>query len=620
MTTLHRPTGITIESDEELVVAAPLPPVRGTRGGRAAPREDALLLSAMLEADMELVDAVPIAVKKPAGTRAGPRGQVRVNLKVPRRADEQVVVLLEEDGVYRWVLADEQPRSRGGAVDAGGTASFSLDVVPGVEGPGAATRGSLLGGVIRGAIAYVLKFVAKVVGKALVDLLEKKVEEGLVGIASSDPASWRPVEPQDVRVRASPGQQPRLLLFVHGTFSSTVGSFGALHGTREGRDFLDAALGTYDAVLGFDHRTLGVDPLVNATALLKELRRITWPAPPRIDVVAFSRGGLVARTLIEMLLPGSGWAPGLGPAVFVGCTNGGTVLADSTHWKDFTDHYTNLALGGLRVISKIPGATPWSVIAAAAVRGIGVLVKALAKGALDLNGVPGLAAMQPDGPYVKRLNQVQPGQVTAADARWHAITANFEPRSALDGGRSGLSTRLLQTIIDAAADALYREENDLVVHVPAMTKVDSSEYFDNSRCLHYGKQGEVYHTNYFTHARTAQHLHDWLLPGVRASAVRGGLRGAAAPAVRDRIVEEVESRAIQVEQAIDGFVAQRMAAAEADVAGMEAEPARRRKAGKKVNAKAKAKAKTKAKAKAKAKARAKRKKKSASTGARGNRR
>ena len=55
--------------------------------------------------------------------------------------------------------------------------------------------------------------------------------------------------------------------FVHGTFDSTVGAFGALAATEAGRDFLTQALGDYDAVIGFDHRTLSVDPLENAREL-----------------------------------------------------------------------------------------------------------------------------------------------------------------------------------------------------------------------------------------------------------------------------------------------------------------------------------------------------------------
>ena len=65
----------------------------------------------------------------------------------------------------------------------------------------------------------------------------------------------------------------RVLLFIHGTFSSTVGGFGALGIDENGKGFLRTAIAAYDAVIGFDHKTLSVDPRQNAENLLKRLRR-----------------------------------------------------------------------------------------------------------------------------------------------------------------------------------------------------------------------------------------------------------------------------------------------------------------------------------------------------------
>ena len=64
----------------------------------------------------------------------------------------------------------------------------------------------------------------------------------------------------------------RLLLFVHGTFSSTVGAFGALGIDQNGQGFLRTAISSYDAVIGFDHKTLSLDPRENAEDLLARLR------------------------------------------------------------------------------------------------------------------------------------------------------------------------------------------------------------------------------------------------------------------------------------------------------------------------------------------------------------
>jgi hypothetical protein len=119
-----------------------------------------------------------------------------------------------------------------------------------------------------------------------------------------------------------------VLLLVRGTFSSTVGSFGALTATDWGKIFLKSALAHYDVVLGFDHATLGDDPLENAIELLAVLETATWEKPPLIDAVAFSRGALVLRCLVEYLLPASRIGARVRRAIFVGATNGGTALAE----------------------------------------------------------------------------------------------------------------------------------------------------------------------------------------------------------------------------------------------------------------------------------------------------
>ena len=54
-------------------------------------------------------------------------------------------------------------------------------------------------------------------------------------------------------------------------------------------------------------------------------------------MIAYSRGGLIARSLIEHLLPTGGWGATVGRVVFVGCTNGGNALAEPDNWRRFAD-------------------------------------------------------------------------------------------------------------------------------------------------------------------------------------------------------------------------------------------------------------------------------------------
>ncbi|MET0292833.1 MAG: hypothetical protein ABW136_10760 [Steroidobacteraceae bacterium] len=614
MTTITRASGVTIEFEDGTLGTPSTIPVRPATRAGAAPgaskREDAVLIAALRQQGVELADVIPVAVKPVAATRAGPRDAtsvVRVN--VPLKTDESAVVLLDEGGQYRWIVSEAAPATRSLAPSGARSASFSIAVAAAAPSN---TRGFIGGTLLKGAIAYVLKFVVKAGAKLLIGHLERDVTEGLVRIDSANPETWKVVDPHDVVIAERQDRAPRVLLFVHGTFSSTVGSFGALGATAEGQAFLNAAFANYEAVLGFDHRTLSVDPAVNAKAILAALRAIDWPTPPSIDLIAYSRGGLVARSLLEQQLPPARWPATLGPAVFVACTNGGTQLANADQWKHFADHYTNLALGALRVGGLAFGAAPWTAVAAGAIRGVGILVKALAGGVLEEGGIPGLGAMQPDGEFVKAINRRQDGQIAAADARWYAITSNFEPGIALNKDTATeLPRKWLEVIKDAVTDAVYGEDNDLVVHVRAMTLVDGGDATFFKGRHDYGTNGEVYHTNYFTRAETAKQLSEWLLGGASAPRLPGRGRGVVAAATRSPAAavapetREIQEGADAAARDIDALLT---AGAVAPASAPTAVPARR-KAKKKAKAKSKPMAKAKAKSKARVKAKARTKSK-----------
>ncbi len=90
----------------------------------------------------------------------------------------------------------------------------------------------------------------------------------------------------------------RTLLLLHGTFSSTEGTFGALL-DKDGDDggFLSRLLadGSFEQILAFDHDTIFVSPEENVRrfdALLDE-RRLAKP----VRAVGFSRGALVLKQM-----------------------------------------------------------------------------------------------------------------------------------------------------------------------------------------------------------------------------------------------------------------------------------------------------------------------------------
>jgi len=160
--------------------------------------------------------------------------------------------------------------------------------------------------------------------------LFERGREGPVPIRGVDPAEWT-VEAGLPELPGPVGRAARVLLFVHGTFSSTVGDFGPL-ALGAGHAALERAIRFYDLVLGYDHHTLQRDPRDNAKALADLLVTHAWgDEPPVLDVVCFSRGGLVVRWLIEHELRTRGWDAQVARVLFVAASNGGTLLADPDH-------------------------------------------------------------------------------------------------------------------------------------------------------------------------------------------------------------------------------------------------------------------------------------------------
>lgn len=97
-------------------------------------------------------------------------------------------------------------------------------------------------------------------------------------------------EPGDPKLAALVPAGP-FLLMIHGTGSSTSGSFNALQGTSPAywRSIEDRY---NDRVLAFEHRTLSESPAENALQLARAL-----PEGARLHIVTHSRGGLVGDLL-----------------------------------------------------------------------------------------------------------------------------------------------------------------------------------------------------------------------------------------------------------------------------------------------------------------------------------
>lgn len=490
----------------------------------------AALLTALAEQDFDVVDRIDLTPPRSRDLASPAPGNRRgtVSLDVDVAPGDDAVILLERGGLYSWHLP-LRPTGGTRSIDSR-TLTFEIDVQPRRPTTSAAraTRRAralgadqphdrgLLGDLVHGAVqAIVLRFAVPLVAGGLVRKLEEPVRPGLVHVAGPGAASWHPLGAGDTF--GLPTDRPvRVLLLVHGTFSSTVGAFAVMGLVPGAEGFLPSVLSAYDAVVGYDHRTLSVDPRQNAVDLLAELRRQHPGTDLTIDVITHSRGGLVTRSLVEAVLPQSNWPATVDNIVFVAATNGGTHLADPARWHDLVDLYTNLATVGAAGLALLPGGAPVAAVVGGVVSGIGALVKYLVSYVANGDDVPGLAAMIPGGPFVTDLNGDQPGQ-PAPGTHWHVVSSDFHV-SLLDGSHRPpeFPKELAVRLGEGFVDGLFEGDNDLVVDTASMSAIGppSGGYVEDALAL--GTNDAVYHTNYFGQLGVIEAIGRWL-PLVRGA-------------------------------------------------------------------------------------------------------
>jgi tetratricopeptide (TPR) repeat protein len=271
------------------------------------------------------------------------------------------------------------------------------------------------------------------------------------GVYTLDPAELTPLKGSGRRLDTLPAADGAVLVLIHGTFSTTAGTFGKLW-----QQHPDAVRTLFDAYAGrvyaLDHPTLGASPIANALTLVQAL-----PAGTQLHLLTHSRGGLVAEVLVRVC---GGTADGFADAppgqaqelaalaklaaerriavervVRVACPARGTLLASKR-----LDAYLSVLAWGLQLagIPALPELVGF----------IGEVARRRADPAL----LPGLAAMLPDSPLVRWLNAA-PEPLTG-DLR--VIAGDLQGDSV--GG-------WLKTLL---ADAYYWTDNDLVVQTRSM--------------------------------------------------------------------------------------------------------------------------------------------------------
>ncbi len=233
-------------------------------------------------------------------------------------ADQRLLALEAEDGSTVFIradaLAEQVARLHPQAVDDEGGVDLACFKAPQGESRGAATDWlwkrvselkltpdkitedagkKLAGWLVDKALGKLEDTVAAkgstLGAKALMEAIEddEKRPPGLY--------HWRgePLETTDLRQKDDPrlgalANKPTLL-FIHGTASHTLGSFGALPGS----DDWHTLSAHYDGrIFGFEHRTFSQSPIDNALELAQ-----TLPINATLHVVTHSRGGLVGDLL-----------------------------------------------------------------------------------------------------------------------------------------------------------------------------------------------------------------------------------------------------------------------------------------------------------------------------------
>lgn len=426
--------------------------------------------------------------------------------------DDDVVELQFDGGIVQYIRVDdlekESPKRRGPEGDV-------------IEVPAQFQRG----GPSRGMWDWVLKGL-KVFrvdpAKELANVGEKEIVKRFETNTKPGPGLYRvdrdgnlvnPVAPGDLA-----GTGP-FLLFIHGTASSTNGSFGGIFIKRPEKENTGAATGPTeewvklrdlydDRVLALQHRTFSESPVDNAIYAVERL-----PKGARVHLVTHSRGGLVGELLglkditdasiavFEKKRANDSKDPQAAKDaaqqlrrladlikqkqlvvekfVRVAAPARGTILASGR-----LDLYFTIILNAIGAIPFLRNDPLYALLKATALE--------LIKRRTDPARLPGLEAMMPSSALIHFLNQES---TPKSDADLAVIAGDVQGDTFL--------TRLKAF----ATDVFYLEEHDLVVNTAAMFGGMGRNKLAYG---FYHRAGNVDHFHYFHNERTRARLHGWL--------------------------------------------------------------------------------------------------------------
>lgn len=457
-----------------------------------------------------------VEVKADVRVRAGRAAGETVTIAA---ADDDVVELELEGGAVVWLRADEVAE-RLAPAGARSVASGTIELPPSLPLDDR-TRG-LGDWAIEG-----LRLLGIDLGKTTAAKLARALEDKAVpnpGVYFWDgDAGMQPFAAD------APGALP-WLVFLHGTASSTRGSFGDLKSLQEGL-WQRLATAYPGRILALEHRTLTESPVANALALVEAL-----PAGAELHLVSHSRGGLVGELLGRGRLTdatgarraafdeteleqfaGPGYAterqalarltealarkePKVTRFVRVACPARGTSLMGGRidRWLNLVFNVLGFATGGrLNPVTRT------------LLDGLEALVKAIVKERTEPGTLPGLAAMSPEcSPLIRVLNRVDVRQ----DDGLCVIAGDVEP------------TAILQRLALWFADLYFGQDHDLVVDTASM---DGGAPRLVPPYVFSDKGPKVTHFNYFATAASANVLASALVDPAALPATGAQLRRAA---------------------------------------------------------------------------------------------
>ncbi|HQU78833.1 MAG TPA: CHAT domain-containing protein [Azonexus sp.] len=203
-------------------------------------------------------------------------------------ADHVVRVELE-NGFVLWSRVDDLARDFGHLPTRDGNGAWEFSRL--IPRRATASERGLAGFAVKVLDFFGIDLAGKTAAKLGTTLEEKQLghADGLYRLDLAAPFALAPVAKSAV----IPGNAGPILIFLHGTASSTQSSFGELWRGSEGEKLRQKLAPIYgDRAFALEHRTLTQSPIDNALALARRL-----PDEAEIHLVSHSRGGLVGEVL-----------------------------------------------------------------------------------------------------------------------------------------------------------------------------------------------------------------------------------------------------------------------------------------------------------------------------------